>query len=179
MLQDPVNDALRQMAEQIRAMASRFGYFEGMQFSASDAAVLSLYPSVQSVPNNVWTEVDFNFAFGGTWSLGLGIEDGHAGGDGIDKIMSASIPAECLLLFVMAPHFANNSSGLRGVKWISSDGTYLPEMHPAVSGDETAFTMVHQRRQVIGSVYWHCQVYQNSGAPLNLNFFDFGAFRFR
>jgi hypothetical protein len=179
MLQDPVNDALRQMAERIRWMESRFGYFEGVQFSAADAAALLLYPTPQSIPNNAWTEVDFNFASGGTWPLGLPIEDGHALGDNIDKVKATLIPAEHILLFTMEPEFASNATGLRGCRWIASDGSARTELHAAVNGDVTAFSMIHWRRQIIASTYYHCQVYQNSGAPLNLTFFDFGAFRFR
>jgi len=179
MLQDPVNDALRQMAERIRAMESRFGYFEGVQFSAADAATLLLYPGPQSIPNNSWTEVDFTFTSAGTWSLGLPIEDGHALGDNIDKVKATLIPSEHVLLFAMEPTFASNSTGLRGVRWLASDGSTRTELHAAVNGDVTAFTMFHPRRQIISSTYYHVQVYQNSGVALNLDFFNFSVLRYR
>jgi len=180
-LQDPVNDALRQMAERIRTMEARFGYFEGVQFSAADAGALliSAPGAPQSIPNNAWTEVDFDFTSGGTWSLGLPIEDGHAGGDNIDKIKATPIPAEHILLFTMELEFASNATGMRGLRWLASDGSAVTRFMPALNGDVTCFGEVHWRRQAIASTYYHCQVYQNSGSPLNLTFFDFGAFRFR
>ena len=97
----------------------------------------------------------------------------------LDKVKATLIPAEHILLFTMEPIFASNSTGLRGVQWMASDGSARAEKHPAVNGDVTAFSMIHWRRQIIASTYYHVQVYQNSGAPLNLDFFDFGAFRFR
>ncbi len=180
MLQDPVNDALRQMAERMRSLEGRSGYFEGLQFSAADAAALLLSGATQSIPNNAWTEVDFVFTSGGTWSLGLAIEDGHGGGgDGIDKIKADLIPAEHILLFTMEVEFASNATGKRGLRWLASDGSSVTRFVPALSGDVTAFDGIHWRRQIISSTYYHCQVFQDSGAPLNLTFFDFGAFRFR
>lgn len=179
---DPQLDTWEKVVKKLVELERRLRDVEFIERTPNDAAAMLLCcggGDAQSIPNDAWTYVDFKFSSGGTWALGLEIEDGHDDTTGIDKIWVREIPAETICFFTMECYWAQNATGIRGMQWVAGDGSAATYLMPAISGDGTAFSAIHWRRQVITDEWYSMKVYQNSGAALDLNFMNFGAWRIR
>jgi hypothetical protein len=179
---DPQLDTVQKIAQRIQDLDKRLKSIEDIETTPNDAAAMLLCcggDDAQVIPNDSWTYVDFDFDSGGTWPLGLEIEDGHEDTTGIDKIWVQGIPAETVVFFTMECYWAADATGIRGMRWLAGDGSMATYLMPAISGDGTAYSAIHWRRQSVGNEWYSMMVYQNSGAPLDLNFLNFGAWRIR
>lgn len=184
MLQDPVLDLQAQMLEKIKRLEEGQRRFETAEFTPNDMGALLqadfCTEGAQSIPDITWTYVDFDFTTGGTWDLGLAIEDGHGGGgSGIDKIYVAGVPGSTVLNFSVEIKFASNATGYRALRWLAGDGSSMDFAQNAANGIDTSWSDTHRRRQQLVDDWYTVQVYQNSGGPLNLNFCNFIARRVR
>lgn len=179
-------DTLRDLAENLGALSRRVRQLEGLEYLFGEAAAMLLCcggppPASQSIPSGVWTDVDFNFASGGTWEMGLALEDGHLpGGDGVDKVYAEVVqPGQAIMFFTMEVYWAVAAGGTRALRWGASDGSFAAFYGPVTAGGVCAYSAVHWRRQVAATAYYFAQVYQDSGAPIDLEFFNFGIWRLR
>lgn len=180
---DPQLDTIWKIAARIKEFERRLRMIDDAEFTPNDMAAMLMgsftVEGAQSIPNNSWTYVDFCFASGGTWDLGLAIDDGHDGGDNIDRIRVNGIPGETVVNFSMELSFTANATGVRGLAWEAGDTSMAYYHMPALSGVTTAWSETHRRRQPVGDEWYTVQVYQNSGGALDLIFMNFIAWRIR
>ena len=175
----------RQMAETMTGIDRRLRKIEALEFLFGEAAAMLLCcggANSQVIPDNAWTELDFNFASGGTWEMGLVIEDGHVPlGDGIDKVRVTTIPpGQSIMFFTIEVGWDDLSVvGKRGVRWLADDGSAAVFYGPITNDGDCSYSAHHWRRQTAPAAYYHLQVYQDSGGPLNLGFLNFGIWRLR
>jgi len=180
---DPQLDNIYKIAERLKALERRLRMIDDVEVTPNDMAAMLegsfTSEGAQSIPNDSWTYVDFDFSSGGTWDLGLGIDDGHDGGDNIDRIRVDGIPGETVINFSLEVAFASNATGIRGLAWVAGDGSEAHYTMPALSGIETAWSDTHRRRQPLGDEWYSVKVLQTSGGALNLDFMNFIAWRIR
>jgi hypothetical protein len=138
-----------------------------------------LQATAQVIPNDTWTTMlpDTAATTDATRSKGLRIDVTNG------RIYVEGIPRETEVQIVAWAAFATNTTGLRGVKWVSDDGSQLISVQSAseVSGAAGAamVQLSHLRKVNSAHSYYYMQVYQNSGGNLALDSAYFAMARVR
>ena len=126
-----------------------------------------------TIADNTWTVVaDFVPATNSSATISLGLEVAPSSGE----IKVSGIPGESVTLINMFAAFGANSSGVRGVGWLSDTGDGKQVVYPAAT--PTA-ELTHLRRIKSGYTSYKMEVYQNSGGPLDVNLIYFAVARIR
>ena len=129
-----------------------------------ESAALHQTPAdAQVIPDQVWTNVTASAASGATWSEGLGLDLANS------RIVVTGIPHETIVDIVAWAVFADNTTGVRGIRWLADDGSSLTRMQAVPTGQGASVGLSHKRKVSTTHTYYYIQVWQNSGGDLALD----------
>jgi hypothetical protein len=128
--------------------------------NVSTQSATVFHNATQSISSATWTTIALNDE----------VSDPQGWHNPVTNNSRINVPSGEYQVIIQNMSFASNATGVRGVLVRDSDGNQWGQnIVPALSGIDTPVTLVVQRTISGSGKYIYVQVYQTSGAALNLN----------
>ena len=143
-----------------------------------EAAMLFLPPGL-TVPTATWTDV---VGYDDPYTLDPDLTASHTWGFKVDAangyIYVENVPKESLIMVAGWGDWDENSTGQRGLRWKSDDGSQRSALVNAADGAEAGqltvgAPLLHFRPLPAAHTFYRLQAYQSSGGDLDLNWCGF------